>query len=144
MRGWLKLMVQECDAEFPPWEFLQAFSAFHLWDHPAATPHQKGQLLQRHLARIAQALKLPAPSLHWEFVSHQLEAKQHYMEKGCTFKEAWAYVCSKSAVARPKINLEEATLCWYATSCSTSGVEQDFSKGMWGFKDRQIEVARAT
>ncbi|CAK0864262.1 unnamed protein product [Prorocentrum cordatum] len=73
MRGWLKLMVVEINAEFPEWEFAQAFAVFNLSDEP-----------------------------------------------------------------RPNTNLEKAILGWLATSCSTSGVEQNFSKGAWGVNDRQL------
>ena len=143
MRGWLKLMVLEVNAEFPEWEFVQSFAVFNLSDEPAALAQRHGPALRRHLCRIAHALKLEESALHWEFTSHLGDACAHFREHGGSFKKSWIRVCMKSNGKRPNTNLENAILCWLATSCSTSGVEQNFSKGAWGFNDRQLSCGIA-
>ena len=40
MRGWLKIVVAEMSAEFPAFEFVQAFSPFNLSNELAARRHQ--------------------------------------------------------------------------------------------------------
>ncbi len=143
MRGWLKLMVTEVNAEFPEWEFVQAFAVFNLSDEPAVLAQRQGATLRRHLCRIAQALKLEEPALHWEFTSHLEDVCAHFREHGGSFKKSWIHVCTKSNGNCPNTNLEKAILCWLTTSCSTSGVEQNFSKGAWGFNDRQLSCGMA-
>ena len=117
---------------------MQAFSPFNLADAPAASVHREGPALRRHLCRIAHALKLDEPALHWQFVSHIDAAKSYWDAHGGCFKDAWAHACLHSADARPTKTLEKVILCWLVTSCSSSGVEQNFSKGAFGFQDRQL------
>ena len=143
MRGWLKLMVIEINAEFPEWEFVQAFAVFNLSDEPAARAPRERATLRRHLCRIAHALQLDAPALHWEFTSHYGDARAHFIQHGGSSKASWIRTCTKSNGKRPNTNLEKAILCWLVTSCSTSGVEQNFSKGAWGFTDRQLSYGIA-
>ena len=41
MRGWLKVVDAEMSAEFPSFEFVQAFSPFNLSNQVAATVHRE-------------------------------------------------------------------------------------------------------
>lgn len=138
MRGWLKLMVVEMAAEFPEWEFVQSFSPFNLEDTEFARAHREGPTLRRHLCRIARVLNIPEPELHWEFVTHLAVAQSNLKEFGGSFKSAWCKACSASSGVRPNKHLEAALMCWLATCCSTSGVECNFAKGDYGFRDKQL------
>ena len=137
MRGWLKVMLTEINAEFPPFEFLQAFSPFNLSGEPAAIVDRGGPQLRRHLARLAHALQLDERALHWEYVTLLEAAISHHAEHGGTYKAAWSIVCLQAA--GPKRNIEKVILTWLATSASSSGVEQDFSKGAFVFNNRQLK-----
>ena len=130
MRAWLQVMVVEIDAEFPSWEFVQAFSPFNVSDAPAAAVHRQGPELRRHLCRLAHALGLDEPSLHWEHVSHMDATKSLGAGTDVAHKEAWNMACARSS--DPKSSLDTVISAWLATICSSSGVEQNFSKGAWG------------
>ena len=139
MRAWLQVMVVEIDAEFPSWEFVQAYSPFSLSTAPAAAAHRQGPDLRRHLCRLAHALGLDEPSLHWEYVSHLDAATSLYAGTDVTHKEAWSMACAQSSDL--KSNLETVISAWLATVCSSSGVEHNFSKGAWGYSCRQLKAS---
>ena len=139
MRAWLKVMVVEMDAEFPSWEFVQAFSPFNLSTKPAALAHRQGPNLRRHLHRLAHALGLAEPSLHWEYLAHLDSARSLFAGTDVAHKQAWSMACERSS--GPKSNLETVISAWRATICSSSGVEQNFSKGAWGYNCRQLKAS---
>eukprot|EP00974_Lingulodinium_polyedra_P087985 8532086-Lingulodinium_polyedra.AAC.1 len=47
-------------------------------------------------------------------------------------------MCACNRWANARRETLTAILCELATCCSTSGVEQNFSRGAWGFQDRQL------
>ena len=75
----------------------------------------------------------------WEYVSHLDAAKSLGAGTDVTHKEAWSMACARSS--DPKSNLETVISAWLATICSSSGVEQNFSKGAWGYNCRQLKAS---
>ena len=133
MRCWLRLAEETLEAEFPHCHLLRAFSAFDVED---STGCDEEGWLQTHAAglrKLAAALKVDGHKLCAELGDHRPIAAAIARETGCGNRRAWQRALEQtqrtrtSREAHPAEALVPTVQRYLAWTCSTSGVEQNFS-----------------
>lgn len=132
MRCWLRLAEETLQAEFPHCHLLRAFSVFDVQDAPA----DRGHWAQTHrggLLKLAAAFNIDGPQLCAELADHQPIAAAIAREAGCGNRRAWQRALDRtqrtqaSREAHPAEALLPTLQRYLAWTCSSSGVEQNFS-----------------
>lgn len=130
MRCWFRLAEETLQAEFPHCHLLRAFSVFDVED--AATeclsvPARAG------LHKLAAVLNVDGDALCAELSDHRPIAAAIAREKGCDNRRAWQIAVQRTQMTRASKEVHPATALiaalqrYLAWTCSSSGVEQNFS-----------------
>ena len=129
MRCWAEETPQ---AEFTHCHLLRAFSAFDVEDIPV----DRGHWAQAHrdgLFKLVAAFNVDGPKLCTELADHQPIAAAIAREAGCGNRWAWQRALERtqrtraSREAHPAEALIQTLQRYLAWTCSSSGVEQNFS-----------------
>ena len=132
MACWVRLTHDVVRAEYPDFSIFTSFSVFHLPDDLPENP--AGQLsgaVAEKLKRLAKFFHVNEPSLVKQFVDVQALAGRYKTRKGASSREAWRlaveHVGDMQSNLHPIKSLLPPLHAWLGWSCSTSGVEQNFS-----------------
>eukprot|EP00438_Fugacium_kawagutii_P035753 Skav229347 [mRNA] locus=scaffold2596:465700:472220:+ [translate_table: standard] len=154
MRAWVKLAAAAIEAEFPHFEVSQAFDVFDLRGAKTA-----GETLDAHLKLLAHACKVDFDELKCEWQNWYPRAQCLFKtQSDCLIdkfsksmgrdanKDAWRLAVEKFATRRashPMKALREVLLQYFVCTSSTSGIEQNFSKGQAKYaKNRHHALAQ--
>ena len=150
MRAWLKLAASAIEAEFPHFEITQAYDIFHL-----RGVSQKPGAVDLQLKTLAHTFKVDFNILkaQWQdlYPRAQLEFKA---QLGCLSdkmskdifrdanKEAWKLTIGRyrsgiQAKSHPTETLQAVLLNYFVCTPSTSGIEQNFSKGQMKYSKQR-------
>ena len=130
IRGWLKLCLAEMQAEFPGFEYAQAFAVFEIRP-PGHDPVTDDPSYQDNLDRLALAHNnIDAGRLGQQLIDFREDADNHF-RAGWSAKESWVRALTQHDGSYPTDAIERVVQSWLSLSVSSSGVEQSFSKIMW-------------
>ena len=132
MACWVRLTHEVVRAEYPNFSIFTSFSVFHLPDDLPENPAgQMSGAVAEKLKRLAKFFHVNEPSLMKQFVDVQALAGRYKTMKGATSREAWRlaieHVGDMQSNLHPIKSLLPPLHAWLGWSCSTSGVEQNFS-----------------
>lgn len=134
MRCWLRLAEETLQAEFPHCHLLRVFSVFDVQD--AMEGHDGDAWVQTHgmgLRKLAAALNVDGDMLCAELSDHRPIATAIARETGCDNRRAWQIAVQRTQMNRASREVHPATALiatlqrYLAWTCSSSGVEQNFS-----------------
>lgn len=102
------------------------------------------------IQKIAKSAKVPCDKLSMQFqdLYPRVQAMARSMTD-CTNKESWKRIYDKvnavrgTAIAHPTEALVEGLILLFVFGVSSSGVEQFFSKALWGFNNRRGSASPA-
>ena len=141
MNCWVVLMRATLMAEFPSFELLTSLAVFNLRGH---SDHIDATVVDFSLDRVAQACHLDDATLKSQYHdvyprACNIAAQEQLSENKDAWKVALDRINQYSVVRRshPTDVLREALVVYFNYCSSTSGLEQNFSKGSWAINDRQ-------
>ena len=139
MKGWLRLLLAEIEAEFPDWEVSQAFRVFNVCDSGSNWVCNDDVIVD--LERLAKTFDVSFDDLRLQFLRFRgrvaVEARTTQDNK-----TAWAnvmrHVSDRNVATRSDDRLEICALSavvfrYLAWGFSTSGIEQGFTRSMRSF-----------
>ena len=134
--AWVKLAREVLAAEFPQFEIVQAFSAFHLTSERRSNPQRDRQVLVDKLTKLANLFGVSAATLLDEF-DDLVPSAQFNLDAAAASDSLGAWrnvILAKDKRGRrilkhhPADTLREIVVRAYSWGCSTSGVEQLFAR----------------
>lgn len=132
MQAWVRLAEAVVAAEFPDFEVFAAFSVFEVSeDRGRPAPHQSTPTQTKMLHHLAQVFNLDRDKLQSQFGDYQGIARNICCTRACSSHEAWREALrqrSRYTQTHPQDALMVVMQRFCGWSCSTSGVEQHFSK----------------
>jgi hypothetical protein len=156
MQAWVRLAESVVAAEFPDFEVFLAFSVFEVsgnsdssrtGDSGRPPLEQRTPAQKKMLAKLATLFDLDAGLLEAQFDSYVGIAGNICRSKGCSSREAWREALTlkggTSAASNPRDALMVVVQRFCGWSCSTSGVEQHFSKAERAFRRRTTMSERS-
>ena len=133
MRGWLKLCIQTCHAEFPSFDYWMSFTIFN------GNSNDQGELFVRHCERLAQICGIDALQLAAQIRRLESFVQAERQITNCQIRDAWSVVLPRLA-DNPSFSTDAIApvLSRSVSFCgTTSGCEQTFTQSMIAVSDRQ-------
>ena len=133
MRAWKILAMEVVTAEFPDFEVLQSFSVLTL-SKRLSDPNDETR--KRHVARLSQVFEVSEEKLSQQLSDHEPIARRIFLDERCSTGEAWKMAVERTQrrsslkAAHPVDALHPVLLGDATYGCSTSAVEQGFSKAL--------------
>lgn len=100
--------------------------------------------------QIAKAVSVPYDNISMQLQDIYPRVKAMQAMSACTNKEAWKKIYDRihavkgTSIAHPMDDLVEGLILLFVFGVSSSGVEQFFSKTLWGFNNRRGSASPAT
>lgn len=134
MQCWVRLAEEVIQAEFPDYGIFCAFGIFNVIAGDARTKQTQGAQQQQQLDRLAKVCDVDGSALAAEFGRHQPIARRIAGMSNCNSRAAWQKAIKRTQKhpstrgSYPVSALKPVLLRYLAWTCSTSKVEQGFSK----------------
>ena len=128
MENWVRLATMTVRAEFPGFEFMQAFTVFRLQrrgERQDTYEEHLGSRWSDGVQRLAQFLDLDASQLESEILDYKPKAQHVFQTENVTTACAWQRAVATRTYS-PTAVLKEALMRFIAYGASTSGVESVF------------------
>ncbi len=138
LQKWVLVAEKVCQAEFPSYELVSAFNVFDVTGcgvPHSVLPTELDTPTKTSLRRLSKVYGLDPDQLEAEYADHFPVAAARWQPGGKSNLESWrvAITHARRSVAKnhPTQVLRTVLQNYAASSISTSGVEQTWSRGVW-------------